>query len=491
MSTVHYIGFGDSLASLVNRLSATAGVEFKEILQLSSDVQENSLTGADVFLIGPYTLEPLRQVQRAHLQNPIISIIVLIFPDQFQKVKQAIQFSFNVGKHITFVSYELGKDISTVIEYAIIRTQQRKSFSRINNPGIPKKLSHDVTFTGISAFLERAPIGAIVFNDKKDILLASNKAKQLLYPLLEQSSVQNLSELFPHEDRLFSSLSLPDYEWVPEIVKVHNRFLEVNITPLDTAKKNAHFLLLFNDITRRVIAENQLKSKVDELEFLNHELDEFVNVVSHDFKTPLTSISLLAEMGIKESSQDKQISLLKRIKVSCDKLKELLKGLNSLVDISKTRPEKIENVNFQERLNVISAEYMDLLKDIGGKITADFSQAESMPYFTAHIDSFFSNLITNAIKYRKANVPLEIHVRSRSEKEYVILSVKDNGTGIDLSRNMIKLFQPFKRLTDQGTGTGLGLSIVKRLIERNHGYLEVFSQPGLGTEFRAYLKEQH
>ncbi|WP_411273362.1 ATP-binding protein [Daejeonella sp.] len=51
------------------------------------------------------------------------------------------------------------------------------------------------------------------------------------------------------------------------------------------------------------------------------------------------------------------------------------------------------------------------------------------------------------------------------------------------------LFQPFKRLTEQSTGSGLGLSIVKRIIEHHHGYLEVFSEVGKGTEFKAYLKD--
>jgi len=94
--------------SLESRLSASTGVEFREVHQLSSDVHENLLAQGDIFLIGPYTLEPVRQVQRAPQQNTMISIILLIFPDQFQKVKQAIQFAYNVSKNVTFVSYELG-----------------------------------------------------------------------------------------------------------------------------------------------------------------------------------------------------------------------------------------------------------------------------------------------------------------------------------------------------------------------------------------------
>ena len=99
-----------------------------------------------------------------------------------------------------------------------------------------------------------------------------------------------------------------------------------------------------------------------------------------------------------------------------------------------------------------------------------------------------SNLITNAIKYRREDIPLTIEVTTKREKDYIVLTVKDNGIGIDLEKNLNMLFQPFKRLTDQGTGSGLGLSIVKRMIEHNHGYLEVSSMVGDGTEFKAYLK---
>src|ERR1700749_1307990 len=104
-----------------------------------------------------------------------------------------------------------------------------------------------------------------------------------------------------------------------------------------------------------------------------------------------------------------------------------------------------------------------MLKEIVAEIRSDFSAAPGMPYYLAHIDSYLSNLITNAIKYRNKDVPLRIGIKSRREKEYVILSVKDNGIGIDLAKHMNKLFQPFKRLPDQGTGSGLGLSIMKRM----------------------------
>lgn len=481
------------MKSLQSRLTSNNTIEFKEIMQLGTEVQSKALSEADTFLIGPYALEPLKQVQRAYQQNPVVSIVLLIFPDNYQQVKQRIQFAYNVGKHVVFVPYIAGKDITSVLENAVLRTQQRKSFARLQqHQTYPAPVERETTFYNLGIFLENAPIGAIVFDESKKVLSANFRAKQQ-FPIIAGQRQKDITwaDLFPEEPQS-SELQLSEasgQEPLHDIVKVNNHFLEINISPLRLEKEKPHYLLLINDVTDKINIENQLKSKVDELEFLNQELDEFVNVVSHDFKTPLTSISLLAEMALKEKSPEKQLHFVGQIKQSSNKLRELLKGLATLVDTKKERAEKTEYVNFNERMDVVLSEYRALLQETGGEVCCDFSKASGMVYFKAHIDSLLSNLLTNAIKYRRQDIPVHIEVTSRKEKEYLILSVKDNGIGIDLAKNMNKLFQPFKRLTNQGTGSGLGLSIVKRMIEKDQGYLEVFSEPGRGTEFKAYLKE--
>jgi signal transduction histidine kinase len=487
VSKIFYIGFGEIPDIVQNKLSSNTSIQLSPIIQLSSDIHKNTLEEADVFLIGPLTINVLQQVQRAYQQNPLVSIIVLAFPEQYQQTKQSIQFGHNVGKNTLVIPYQLGKDISEVLESAIKRTQQRRSFVKIQERTIyPLAASRDTTFHNLGIFLENAPIGAIVFNKEKKIISANLKAKQFFGRKLDLRYHVKWSDLFPGED--YSMQMDSDSEPIHEIIKVNNQFLEINISPFLIENNKPHYLLLINDITRAVDVENQLKSKIEELEFLNRELDEFINVVSHDFKTPLTSIGLLTDLALKESSSEKLTSFLTPIKRNCNKLKDQLKGLTTLVDIKKKRSEKVEMVNFQQILNEILSEDNETLKEINGKLISDFSQAPEVPYFTAHINSLLSNLINNTIKYRRQDVPLLIEVSSRKEKDYTVLTVKDNGIGIDLKKNLNLLFQPFKRLTEQSTGSGLGLSIVKRIIEQNHGYLEVFSEIGKGTEFKTYLK---
>lgn len=476
------------VGSVQTGMRGNVSVEFVPITQLSSDVHKNTLEEADLFLIGPLTVNPLQQVQRAVQQNPHISVVVLAFQEQYQHTKQSLQYGHHVGKNLTIVPYQFGKDITVILESAIKRTKQRKSFLKIQERTMyPKPAARDITFQNLGVFLENAPIGAIVFDKEKNVISANFKAKQYFGKKLDSKTRTTWSDLFPDEDYAVRMDS--DSDPIHEIIKVNNQFLEINISPLMADTDMPQYMLLVNDVTRIVDVENQLKRKIEELEFLNRELDEFVNVVSHDFKTPLTSISLLTDLALKEHVGEKTNNFLRQIKHNSNKLKLQLKGLNSLVDVKKSRSEKVEVVDLQKALDLILSEYEKTLADIGGKVIADFHEAPEVSYFTAHIHSLFGNLITNAIKYRQDDIPLHIEVSSKREKDYTVLTVKDNGIGIDLEKNLNLLFQPFKRLTDQSTGSGLGLSIVKRIIEHHHGYLEVFSEVGKGTEFKAYLKD--
>ncbi len=466
---------------------------FTEILPLSVEVNDGALRNCDAFLIGPYSTEPLKQAQRANQRNPSLSIIVFVFQEQFLKVKQAVHLAYNIGKNVTCLPYVAGKDISAVLDNAVLRTRQRKSFAKISaQTTYPMTANKESTFQSLGIFLEHLPLGALILDKDKKIVSANHNARNTFGALLKTGGNTSLEDVFPDVRNIQDVAALAETgEEAPEIIKVNNHFLEINISPVLLEENKPHYILLINDVTSRVKLENELKTKIDDLEFLNQELDQFLSIISHDFKTPITSISVLIELASTESDSEKKQQLINKIKSSGDRLKDTLKGLNAMVDIKNNKAEKTEIVSFEERVAVITGEYLHNLQNIEGKIVTDFSRAPSICYYKAHIDTYLSNLITNAIKYRNTNEPLMITINSRREKEYVVLSIKDNGMGIDLTRNLNKLFQPFRRLTDMGTGSGLGLSIIKRMIERDQGYMEVYSQPGEGTEFIAYLKEPY
>jgi signal transduction histidine kinase len=96
------------------------------------------------------------------------------------------------------------------------------------------------------------------------------------------------------------------------------------------------------------------------------------------------------------------------------------------------------------------------------------------------------NLLVNAIKYRSPEKQLQIHIQTRQEGAYTILSVQDNGLGIRADQKD-KLFAMFHRIHTHIQGTGIGLYVVKRIVDNNNGKIEVESEVGTGTTFHVYL----
>jgi signal transduction histidine kinase len=95
--------------------------------------------------------------------------------------------------------------------------------------------------------------------------------------------------------------------------------------------------------------------------------------------------------------------------------------------------------------------------------------------------------LSNAIKYRSINRPLKIKIKTYKENNFLILSITDNGLGINYNQQS-KLFTMFKRLHSHVEGTGIGLYIIKRIVENNQGKIEVQSEEGKGTTFKVYLQ---
>ncbi|MEM6965709.1 MAG: HAMP domain-containing sensor histidine kinase [Bacteroidota bacterium] len=106
---------------------------------------------------------------------------------------------------------------------------------------------------------------------------------------------------------------------------------------------------------------------------------------------------------------------------------------------------------------------------------------------TSYIKSIFYNLLSNSIKYRSYERPLEITVSITKKDVYTVISITDNGIGIDMERYGHFLFKPFKRLTLERKGTGIGLSIINSVVRKNGGRIEVKSKINKGASFAVYL----
>ncbi|MFD2246761.1 CHASE domain-containing protein [Pontibacter ruber] len=253
----------------------------------------------------------------------------------------------------------------------------------------------------------------------------------------------------------------------------------VEVTELVTARKK---LSTIND---------ELSKKNDELQRINNDLDNFVYTASHDLKSPIANMEGLTSL-LRDILQDKLVpedaQLLDMVGNSIEKLKQTVADLAEITKVQKDLQSKQEPLVFEEVLEDVTSDIDAMIKDTGARIDVDF-KVEGIVYARKNLRSIIYNLVSNAIKYRSPERPVQVLVDTYQENDFVVLRVQDNGLGIKKEQQH-KLFSMFKRLHTHVEGTGIGLYIVKRIIENNGGSIEVSSELGKGTTFKVYFKQE-
>jgi signal transduction histidine kinase len=237
----------------------------------------------------------------------------------------------------------------------------------------------------------------------------------------------------------------------------------------------------------------ELNSKNEELQKINIDLDNFIYTASHDLKAPVSNIEGLINTlsdVLKEDQIDKEdvYPIVEMINSSILRFSNTIKDLTTITKIQKDIEEENEEVNISEIVEDIKVLNADLIKSSNAKIIIDCYNCPLVNFSRKNLKSVLLNLITNAIKYRDFVRSPEVLISSEIQDSYILIKIKDNGLGLDKTKQS-KLFTMFKRFHDHVDGTGIGLYIVKRIITNSGGYIEVESEPGIGTEFKVYIKK--
>ena len=238
-----------------------------------------------------------------------------------------------------------------------------------------------------------------------------------------------------------------------------------------------------NDITPRKRAQEKLARQADELARSNAELQEFAYVASHDLQEPLRVISGFVQLlsdrygGELDETADEFIGY---VVDGTERMKILI---NDLLEYSRvgTRGRPLEPVESSSALENAMANLRVAISEANAKVTHD-----RMPKVQGDINQLsqlFQNLISNGMKFHGDKRP-EIHISSVQVGESYVMSVSDNGIGIDPQHNE-RIFGMFKRLHGRGEypGTGIGLAICSKIVERHQGKIWVESELGNGATF--------
>ena len=236
---------------------------------------------------------------------------------------------------------------------------------------------------------------------------------------------------------------------------------------------------------------DKTNSVIDRLKAIDESRQEFVSNVSHELKTPLASMKVLADSI--NSADDVPVEMYKEfmmdIGTEIDRETDIINDLLTLVRMDKTGAEiNIEATDMNELVEsvmkrikpIADAKDVELLYETFRPVTCDVD--------TVKISLALSNLIENAVKYN--NEGGWVHVSLNCDAVYCYITVKDNGKGID-EESIVHIFERFYR-TDKShssdiPGTGLGLAITKSAVLMHHGEINVQSVLSEGTTFDVKL----
>jgi len=244
--------------------------------------------------------------------------------------------------------------------------------------------------------------------------------------------------------------------------------------------------VIITDINKKA---NEIRLLNEKLQAAYEELDTFSYTISHDLRTPLTSIKTYTELLLKNKSiDDNGKKMLDRILHGANKMNFLIKEILNLARVGRS-DIIFETVDMPLLLKEIETEVWNAFK--ADKTELVLGKLPDLMGDRTMIAQVFTNLIGNAVKYSSTVNKPRIEISAHVDGEETIYAIKDNGIGID-NRYYDRVFELFKRMDNVKDidGTGVGLAIVKRIVERHNGRVWFDSTLNVGSTFYVAFKNR-
>lgn len=219
--------------------------------------------------------------------------------------------------------------------------------------------------------------------------------------------------------------------------------------------------------------------------------NDFINNMTHEFKTPISSISLAAQM-LSDASVPKTPKMMNRLTTTInDETKRLRFQVEKVLQLSMYENQRTnlnqKEIDMNELIASVIHTFTLKVEKNGGKIISDLRASNPIAYVDEmHITNVIFNLMDNAVKYKRQDAQLELKVSTWNENKRICISIQDNGIGIrrdDLKRIFEKFYRVHTGNLHDVKGFGLGLAYVKKIIQDHKGNVSVESEFGIGTKF--------
>jgi two-component system phosphate regulon sensor histidine kinase PhoR len=286
--------------------------------------------------------------------------------------------------------------------------------------------------------------------------------------------IENISHVIETTEILEKEIQTTDLRWY-----------QMNILPYvkQIDKKINGVIVTFVEITSRI-------KDLKEQEKLIADHETLLDTISHDIKNPLSSLLLTIEMLNNEGAENpKEFKSL--LKIAKNGVKKIQNVINELTEARKQEHKYKaidELLNFENILEDVRYTLLDNIKESHATITTELNVSE-ITFSRRKLRSIIYNLLNNAIKFKSPERKPVIFIKTTQENNFIILSIKDNGIGIDDTKQK-DIFSKYFRIDNGIEGSGIGLHLVKELVTNAGGKILIDSQLNKGTEFKIYLKEK-
>jgi len=252
-----------------------------------------------------------------------------------------------------------------------------------------------------------------------------------------------------------------------------------------------HYISQIHNITQRKNAEKRAESLYKITQARNQQLTSFAHIVSHNLRSHSGNLSMLFDLMDMDSSEALKNEILPLVGEAVKNLHETVDHLNEVIALNDQVSQHLKPLQLNTFIEkaIVNIKSIQLASKCKIKNTID--PTITVLALPAYLDSIILNFLSNAIKYKSPKRQPEISISSKQVDQYIVLSIADNGIGIDLKLHEKKLFGMYKTFHNHPDARGIGLFLSKGQIEAIGGKIEVESKVDCGTTFKIYLKYEN
>ena len=192
-----------------------------------------------------------------------------------------------------------------------------------------------------------------------------------------------------------------------------------------------------------------------------------------------------------EKDEDEKTKIVEMLTKASNSLLETLDNLNEVVSINTNTNIEIKELYLNEKITDAKQGLSSLILNNNAIIENNIPEDFTVSSVPAYLDSILTNFISNAVKYKHPEREAKVELSAEKKDNYSILTIKDNGLGINLEKYGKKLFGMYKTFHDHKDARGIGLYLTKNQIDAMNGKVEVSSVEGEGTEFKIFFNEKN